>query len=80
MKRYSFCITFTPTAYATKDTIIIQQFYKDDFSVCVPFCPGRKLGLVCHQTAAVFGLVFFQVNDANEEEISDFWTNYPKYY
>jgi len=47
MKRYSVCITFTPKAYATIDKI--HRVYKLDFAVCVPFCPARKLGPVCHQ-------------------------------
>ena len=37
MKRFSFCITFTPTAYATKDTTLIHHVYKPDFAVCVLF-------------------------------------------
>ena len=49
MKRYSFCITFTPTAYATNDTTIIHHIYKPDFAVCVPFFPDRELGYVYHQ-------------------------------
>ena len=49
MKRYSLCITFTPTAYATNDTTIIHHVYKPDFSICVPFFNDRKSGPVCHQ-------------------------------
>ena len=49
MKRYSFCITFTPTTYATSDKTIIRHVYKPDFAVCVPFSSDRKLGPVCHQ-------------------------------
>ena len=49
MESYSFCITFTPTAYATNDTTIIRHVYKPDFAVCVPFFHDRKLGPVCHQ-------------------------------
>ena len=59
MKIYSFCITFMPTAYATIDTTIIHHVYETDFAVCIPFCPGRKLGPVGHQ---IGGCVFFQVN------------------
>ena len=51
MKRYSFCITFTPTVYATIDTTIIHQVYKPDFAACVPFCTGRKFVPVCHGIA-----------------------------
>ena len=62
MKRYSFCITLTPTAYATNDTTIIHHVYKPNFAVCVPFFHDRKLGPVfAIKLAAVFGLVFFQV-------------------
>ena len=55
MKRYSLCITFTSTAYATKDTTIIHHIYKLDFAVWVPFSTTIK-------SAALFDLVFFQVN------------------
>ena len=78
MKRYSFCITFTSMAYATNDTTIIHHVYKPDFAVCVPFCPGRKLGLVCHQTAAVFGLVFFQVNDVHCKVFDNIFYHLPR--
>ena len=49
MKRYSFGITFTPTAYANNDTTKIHHVYKSDFAVCVPFFHDRKSGPVCHQ-------------------------------
>ena len=49
MKWYPVCITFTPTAYTTIDTIIIHNVYKPDFAVCVPFFLDRKLWPVCHQ-------------------------------
>ena len=49
MKRYSLCITFTPTAYAINDTTIIHHVYKPEFAVCVSFFHDRKLGPVCHQ-------------------------------
>ena len=49
MNRYFFCITFTPTAYATNDTTIIHHVYKPDFGVIVPFFHYRKLWPVCHQ-------------------------------
>ena len=47
MKRYFFCISFTPTAYATNDTTIIHHVYKPDFAI---------------KSVAMFCLVFFQVN------------------
>ena len=65
MKIYSFCITFTPTAYATNDTTIIHLIYKPDFVACVTFSTTGSWDLFAIKSAAVFGLVFFQVNGHN---------------
>jgi len=45
MKKYSFSITFTPTAYATIDTTIIRHVYIPGFAVCVPFGPAGSCDL-----------------------------------
>ena len=68
MKRYPFCITFTATAYATNDTTIIRHVYKPDCAVYVPLFHDRKLGPVAMKSAAVFGLVLFQVNGDNVQK------------
>jgi hypothetical protein len=47
MKIYSFCITFTPTAYENDDTTIIH--HKPILAVYYPFFHDRNLGPVCHQ-------------------------------
>ena len=64
LKIYPVCINSTPTAYATIDTIIIQQVYKPDFAVCVLFSPTGSWDRFAIKSAAVFSLVFFQVNDS----------------
>jgi len=43
MKGYLFCITFTPTAYATNDTTIIHHAYKPDFAVYVSVCRSPEM-------------------------------------
>ena len=63
MKRYFFCITSTPTAYATIDTTIIHHVYKPDFSSLRSFyAPTGSWDLIAIKSAAVFGLVFFQIS------------------
>ena len=64
-ERCSFCITFTPTTYATNDTTIIHHIYNPDFSICVPLSTTGNWDLFAIKSAAVFGLVFFQVNGNN---------------
>ena len=59
MKRYSFSIAFTTTAYATNDTIIIHHVYKPDFAVCFLLAPTGSSDPFAVKSAAVFGLVFF---------------------
>ena len=53
----------TPTAYAFIDTTIIHHVYKPDFAICVPFSTTGSWVLFAVKLVAVFGLVFFQVND-----------------
>ena len=52
MKIYPVCITSTPMAYATIDTLIIHRVYK-------PFSSTGSWDLFAVKSAAVFGLVFF---------------------
>ena len=58
-QRYSFCITFTPTAYATNDTTIIHHVYKPDFSLR-SFFPRPEVGTCLPSNRRPS---FFQVND-----------------
>jgi len=74
MKRHPVCITFTPTAYATNDTTIIHHVYKPDFSICVPFSTTGSWDLFAIKSAAVFGLVFFQVNGSIASLVSPFFS------
>ena len=62
MKRYPVCSTSMPMAYAIIDTAIIHHVYKLDFAVCVLFSMTGSCDLFAIKSAAVFGLVFFQVN------------------
>ena len=64
-KKYSFCINLTPTTYATIDTTIICHVYKPDFVVCVRISATGSWDLFAIKSAAVFRLVFFQVNENN---------------
>jgi len=68
MKRYSFCITFTPTAYATNDTTIIRHVYKPILQSAFLFAPAWSWDLLAIKLTAVYGLVFFQVNGSISEE------------
>jgi len=69
IKRYSFYIAFTPTAYATNDTTIIHHIYKPDFALCVRFFTTGSWDLFAIKSAAVFGLVFVQVNGFNTHNL-----------
>ena len=61
MKKYSFCITFTATAYSTIDTTVIHHVYKPLLSAFL-FAPADPFAI---KSAPVFGLVFFRVNANN---------------
>ena len=61
MKRYSFCSTFSPTAYASNDSTIIHHVYKPEFAVCVPFFTTGSWDLFVIKSVAVFGLVSFRL-------------------
>jgi len=49
MNKYPVCITSTPTAYATIDTIITHHVYKPVFFSLRSYFHDRELGPVCHQ-------------------------------
>ena len=61
---------FTPTTYATNDTTIIHPILQSAF----PFSTTGSWDLFAIKSAAVFGLVFFQISVDNQIFIN-IWQN-----
>ena len=74
MKRYSFCITFSTTAYSTSDTTIIHHVYKPDFSSLRSYFLDRKLRPVCHQIGGRVRSSF--LSGQWLRCLTNYWTNY----